>query len=113
MNNLNNENKSLYDRQTSYRERAEFEDDPSMIKIGRKDIDVYILFSLQQLMQNENKEITIVARGMLITKCILVAMILKNNYMKDLSLETTINMVVLGEDDSNIPTINIKISKPN
>lgn len=110
MNEINNENKDK--SETLQTKDMEYNNEPSTIKIGHKDINIYLMFILQQLM-NGQKNVNIIARGMLVTKCILVAMVLKNSYMKDLSLEATIDMVVLGENNSNIPTINIKLSRPN
>jgi DNA-binding protein Alba len=87
---------------------TETENDKNLVKIGYKEANVYVLVALRKLM-NGNKEIILQGRGMLIPKCITVALILKANYMKDINVRTELGSQLWNNE--YVPDISIRCSK--
>lgn len=83
---------------------------PDHIFVGHKEPEVYIMFALSQLL-NGKDEVVLQARGMIIPKAISIAMILRENYIKNLKIEPTIDSVLL--ENNHVPTIKILLIKTN
>jgi DNA-binding protein Alba len=81
----------------------------NIVYIGSKESSVYVLYALHQFMINGDKEIVLQARGNFIPKAIVIAGILKNNYIPDLIFRVEITSDLL--DNNYVPGIKIHASK--
>lgn len=78
------------------------------IKIGAKNPNSYVIYAIHKFLNNSNT-INILARGQHCSKAIVVSMILKENYFKNLIMDIDIGSVLL--DNNFVPTMSIKLTK--
>jgi DNA-binding protein Alba len=87
----------------------ETENDDNIIRVGFKNTDAYVLYALNKFLLYGSKNIVLEARGINIPKSIVIAGILKNNYIRDLNFRISIGSQLL--ENQYVPTIQINCSK--